>query len=49
MTNLDLELKSRDKDVYNHSYGFSRVMYGCASWTIKKAYRQRIDTFELWC
>ena len=29
--------------------GFSVVMYGCKSWTIKKAERQRIDAFELWC
>ena len=28
---------------------FSGVMYGCESWTIKKAERQRIDVFELWC
>ena len=38
MTNLDSILKSRDI-----------VMYGCESWTIKKAERQRIDAFELWC
>ena len=30
-------------------YGFSVVMYGCESWTIKKAEHQRIDAFELWC
>ena len=31
------------------SYGFSVVMYGCESWTIKKAEHQRIDSFKLWC
>ena len=36
-----------DKDPYNQSYGFPVVMYGCEIWTIKKAERQRIDTFEL--
>ena len=53
MTNLDSVLKSRDitlptkvhlvKDMV-----FSVVMYGCESWTIKKAERQRIDAFDLW-
>ena len=38
-----------DKDPYNQSYGFPVVMYGCEIWTIKKAERQRIDTFELLC
>ena len=33
----------------SQSYGFPVVMYGCESWTIKKAERQRIDAFELWC
>ena len=33
----------------NYSYGFPVVMYGCESWTIKKAEHWRIDTFELWC
>ena len=33
----------------NQSYFFSSVMYGCESWTIKKAECQRIDAFELWC
>ena len=33
----------------NQSYGFPVVMYGCESWTIKKAERQRTDAFELWC
>ena len=53
MTNLDSILKNRhhfaDKGPYNQSYGFSVVMYGCESWTIKKAECQRIDAFELWC
>ena len=33
----------------SRGYGFLVVMYGCESWTIKKAERQRIDAFELWC
>ena len=33
----------------SQGYGFSVVMYGCESWTIKKAECQRIDAFELWC
>ena len=33
----------------SQGYGFSRVMYGCKSWTIKKAEHRRIDAFELWC
>ena len=53
MTNLDSILKCRhyfaDKDPSNQSYGFSVVMYGCESWTIKKAECQRIDAFELCC
>ena len=52
MTNLDSLLKSRDlanKGPSSQSYGFSVVMYGCESWTIKKPESQRIDTFELWC
>src|SRR5574337_1036789 len=54
MTNLDSILKSRDvtlptkvrlvKDMV-----FPVVIYGCKSWTVKKAERQRIDAFELWC
>ena len=36
-----------DKDLYSESYGFPVVMYGCESWTIKKAEHQRIDAFEL--
>ena len=38
-----------DKSRYSSSCGFSVVMYGCESWTIKKAECRRIDTFELWC
>ena len=38
-----------DKGPYRQSYGFPVVMYGCESWTIKKAERRRIDAFELWC
>ena len=38
-----------NKGVSNHTMVFSAVVYGCASWTIKKAERQRIDAFELWC
>ena len=38
-----------NKGPFSQSYGFSVVMYGCESWTIKKAECQRIDTFELWC
>ena len=38
-----------DKILYSQSYGFYVVMYGCESWTIKKAECQRIDTFELRC
>ena len=52
MTNLDSILKSNDitnKVPSSHSYGFPVVMYGCESWTIKKAEHQRIDAFELWC
>ena len=52
ITNLDSILKSRDianKGLSSQSYGFSIVMYGCESWTIKKAEHWRIDAFELWC
>ena len=38
-----------DKGPSIQSYGFSVVMYGCESWTVKKAECQRIDAFELWC
>ena len=36
------------KGLSSQSYGFSSIMYGCESWTIKKAECQRIDAFELW-
>ena len=54
MTNLDSILKSRDitlpKKVHLvKAMVFPVVMYGCESWTIKKAEPQRIDAFELWC
>jgi len=54
MTNLDIILKSRDitlptKVHLVKAMVFSVVMYGCESWTIKKAECQRIDAFELWC
>ena len=54
MTNLDSILKSRDitlptKVHLVKSMVFPVVMYGCESWTRKKAEHQRIDTFELWC
>ena len=38
-----------NKGPSSQSYGYSIVMYGCENWTIKKAERQRIDAFELWC
>ena len=54
MTNLDDILKSRDitlptKVCLVKAMVFPIVMYGCESWTIKKAEHQRIDAFELWC
>ena len=54
MTNLDSILKSRDiilptKVHLVKAMIFPVVMYGCESWTIKTAERQRIDAFELWC
>ena len=54
MTNLDSILKSRDitlpiKVCLVKSMVFPVVMYGCESWTVKKAERLRIDAFELWC
>ena len=54
MTNLDSILKSRDitlptKVRLIKAMVFPVVMYGCGSWTVKKAVRQRIDVFELWC
>ena len=38
-----------NKGLHSQSYGFSIVMYGCESWTIKKAECWRIDVFKLWC
>ena len=54
MTNLDSIFKSRDialptKVRLVKAMAFPVVMYGCESWTIKKAEHQRIDDFELWC
>ena len=54
MTKLDSILKSRDitlptKIRLVKAMVFPVVMYGCESWTIKKAEHQRIDAFELWC
>ena len=54
MTNLDNILKSRDITFSTKVYlvkamVFPVIMYGCESWTTKKAERQRIDAFELWC
>ena len=54
MTNLDSIFKSRDitlptKFRLVKAMVFAVVMYGCESWTVKKAERQRIDAFELWC
>ena len=54
MTNLDSILKSEDitlptKVCLVKAMVFPLVMYGCESWTIRKAEHQRIDAFELWC
>ena len=54
MTNLDSIVKSREitlptKVHLVKAMVFPVVMYGCENWTIKKAERQRIDAFELWC
>ena len=54
MSNLDIILKSRDitlptKVCLVKAVVFPVVMYGCESWTIKKAEHRRIDAFELWC
>ena len=54
MTNLDSTLKSRDitlptKVHLVKAMVFPVVMYGCESWTIKKAESRRVDDFELWC
>ena len=54
MTNLDSILKSRDITLSTKIHLvkamlFPVVMYGCESWTVKKAEHRRIDAFELWC
>ena len=54
VTNLDSILKSRDVTLPTKvrlvkAMVFPVVMYGCESWTVKKAERRRIDAFELWC
>ena len=54
MTNLDSVLKSRDITLLTKVHivkaiVFLVVMYGCESWTIKKAEHRRIDAFKLWC
>ena len=54
MTNLDSILKGRDITLPTNvrlvkSMVFPVVMYGCESWTVKKAEHQRTDAFELWC
>ena len=54
MANLDSIFKNRDIALLTKVHlvkamVFSVVMYGCESWTVKKAERRRIDAFELWC
>ena len=54
MTNLDSIFKSRDITLPTKAHlvkamVFPVVMYGCESWTVKKAEHQRVDAFELWC
>ena len=54
MTNLDSSLKSRDISLLTKVHlvkamVFPLVLYGCESWTVKKAEHQRTDAFELWC
>ena len=54
MTNLSIILKSRDITLTTKVHTvkamvYPVVMYGCESWTIKKAERQRINAFKLWC
>ena len=54
MTNLDSIFKSRDitlptKVLLGNAMVFPVFMYGCESWTVKKAEHQRIDAFEQWC
>ena len=54
LTNLDSVFKSRDISLLTEVHiikamVFPLVMYGCESWTVKKAEHQRIDAFKLWC
>ena len=52
MTNLDSIFKSRDITLLTKVHlvkAMALVMYGCESWTVKKAKHRRIDAFELWC
>ena len=49
MINLDSMLKSRDITLLTKAVVFPIVVYGCESWTIKKAECRRTDAFELWC
>ena len=49
MTNLDSILKSRDITLPVEAVVFPVVIYGCESWTVKKAEHRRIDAFQLWC
>ena len=54
MTNLDRILQSRDLTLLTkvcivRAMVFAVILYGCESWTIKKAEHQRMDAFQLWC
>ena len=54
MTNLDSVLNNKDialptKVCIEQAMSFPAVIYGCESWTVKKADHKRIDAFELWC
>ena len=49
VTNLDSIFKSRDITLLVKALVFPVVMYGCESWTVKKAEHRRIDAFKLWC
>ena len=54
MSNLDKHIEKQrhyfaKKGLSSQGYGFSSGQYGYESWTVKKAERWRIDTFELWC
>ena len=44
-----LLMKVKEESPSSQGYGFPVVMYGCESWTVKRAKRRRIDAFELWC